>query len=60
MKLNFCTVFKKTRRYNKIETSGTILFNPWNQRADISAQAYRKPPEKYKENVAEWFLSKAL
>ena len=36
------------------------LFNPWNHRADISAQAYLKPSKKGKKNVTELFLPNTL
>jgi hypothetical protein len=34
--------------------------NPWNHRADISAQAYLKPSKKGKKNVTELYLQKTL
>ena len=42
---------------------GSILnkyFNPWNHRADISAQAYLKPSKKGIKNVTELFLPNTL
>jgi hypothetical protein len=32
-----------------------FLVNPWNHRADISAEAYLKPSKKGKKNVTELF-----
>ena len=39
---------------------GQINLNPWNHRADISAQAYLKPSKKWKKNVTELFLPNTL
>jgi hypothetical protein len=42
------------------ERLGNCFFNPWNHRADISAQAYLKPSKMGKINVTELFLLNTL
>jgi hypothetical protein len=60
---NFCDTTSASLPRNSVKNSlisDTHTLNPWNHRADISAQAYLKPSKMSKINVTELFLPNTL